>query len=77
MDDEEEHEHLEGSYDSELEEEFFGKKDKDLNLKLNNRKGQEEPATFNKEDFKDQLVDEDVNKALRTQYKVLKPTDGV
>ena len=74
----------EASYDSELEAEFFGKKDKERNLAENNRHEPQpaqpdqidsKPQTgFSQDDFKDQI--EDVNRTLR-QFKVMKAADGV
>jgi len=67
------------SYDSELEAEFFGKKDPEKNIAENNRREPEQidsskKGGFSQDDFKDQI--EDVNRTLK-QFKVMKPADGV
>jgi hypothetical protein len=83
----EDDEHQEGSYDSELENDFFGKKDTELNTKLGNRINSDDEGDnqidskagarkkFNPADFRENLP-EDVNRALIHMQR-FKPAEGV
>ena len=77
----------ENTYDSEFEEEFFGKKDPDLNKQLKNRKGSDEASDdqidsskqkqiYNPKDFK-VSIQEDLNRELLKYQNLYKPSTGV
>ena len=72
----------EKSYDSELEEDFFGKKDPEANGRLDKEKEKvqleqiDSSKKFNPSDFESKLVDENVNTELQRAQR-FKPATGV